>query len=115
MQGEKSMVTLHPAKRRKTDQEKEADRRAAEDGLTGMKPKLIYFPRGGTYDVRQTRPIRECPYCGTTPTGEDDRETQCPPTCGVFAPRNLTGFSLADALTLLGAIADPDDGGEFDE
>ncbi|MFD0478096.1 hypothetical protein ACFQ0B_65415 [Nonomuraea thailandensis] len=41
----------------------------------------------GTFDVAQTVPRARCPYCGTAPAGEDDRTTQCPPDCAVFAPR----------------------------
>ncbi len=41
----------------------------------------------GTFDVSQTVPRERCPHCGTAPAGPDDRTTQCPPTCAVFATR----------------------------
>ncbi|MFB4273410.1 hypothetical protein [Nonomuraea sp. GTA35] len=46
-----------------------------------------YYVRRGTFDVSQTVPRERCPHCGTSPASEDDRTTQCPPDCAVFAPR----------------------------
>ncbi|NRQ31224.1 hypothetical protein HII36_05155 [Nonomuraea sp. NN258] len=85
--GETSLGTWRHIGGKKTDEERAKEKELAEEGWqsTGRRPR--YYVKRGTFDVAQTRPAAACPHCGTTPTGEDDRTTQCPPTCAVFALR----------------------------
>jgi hypothetical protein len=86
-EGEKSLGTFRHIGREKTDEEKAKEKKEAEEGWQSTRRGPRYYVKKGTFDVAQTRPVVKCPHCVTTPTGEDDRTTQCPPTCAVFAPR----------------------------
>ncbi|MFD0659687.1 hypothetical protein [Thermocatellispora tengchongensis] len=70
----------------------------------------------GTFDVSQTVPRERCPHCGTAPAGPEDRTTQCPPTCAVFAPRPGSKPPRALAVELMQAqLQDAEDEGEADQ
>ncbi|MGI5281740.1 hypothetical protein ACQEVF_59365 [Nonomuraea polychroma] len=86
-EGEKALGTFRHIGRKKTEEERAEEKKLAEEGWQSSKRGPRYYVKRGTFDVAQTRPAVKCPHCGTTPTGEDDRTTQCPPTCAVFAPR----------------------------
>ncbi|MFI6317373.1 ArdC family protein [Nonomuraea sp. NPDC050556] len=96
--GEKGMVTFRRAGRKHEDSEE--DKKAREQGEMTIPPKVRWFVRGGTFDVRQTRPIETCLFCGTTPTSRDDTTTECPTTCEAFALRSGPVIDLEAALTL---------------
>lgn len=86
-EGEKSLFTFRHIGRKKTEEERAKEKKLAEEGWQSSKRGPSYYVKRGTFDVAQTRPVVTCPHCGTTPAGEDDRTTQCPPTCAVFAPQ----------------------------
>ncbi|MFB4284799.1 hypothetical protein ACBJ59_56695 [Nonomuraea sp. MTCD27] len=86
-EGETSLGTFRHIGRKKTDEEKTKEKALAEDGWQSTGRKARYYVKKGTFDVSQTVPREQCPHCGTAPTGEDDRTTQCPPVCAVLAPR----------------------------
>lgn len=96
--GEKGMVTFRRAGRKKEDSEE--DKKAREQGEITIPPKVRWFVKGGTFDVRQTRPIETCLFCGTTPTSADDTTTECPATCEAFALRSGGEVEPGAALTL---------------
>lgn len=88
VEGEKALFTFRHIGRKTTDEEKAEEKRQAEEGWQSTKRRgPRYYVKRGTFDVAQTRPVVKCPHCGTTPTSPEDRTTQCPPTCAVFAPR----------------------------
>ncbi|MFG3438406.1 hypothetical protein ACGF0J_14275 [Nonomuraea sp. NPDC047897] len=86
-EGEKSLGTWRHIGRKKSDEEKAEEKKEAEEGWQSSRRGPRFYVKKGTFDVVQTRPVVTCPHCGTTPAGEDDRTTQCPPDCAVFAPR----------------------------
>ncbi|MBB5081284.1 ArdC family protein [Nonomuraea endophytica] len=96
--GEKGMVTFRRAGRKNEDSEE--DKKAREKGEITIPPKVRWFVKGGTFDVRQTRPIETCLFCGTTPASADDTTTECPATCEVFALRSGPVVDPGAALTL---------------
>ncbi|MFI6497105.1 hypothetical protein [Nonomuraea typhae] len=86
-EGQTSLVTFRRIGRKKSDEEKVREKELAEEGWQSSKRGPRYYVKKGTYDVAQTVPRERCPHCSTAPAGEDDRTTQCPPDCAVFAPR----------------------------
>lgn len=96
---EKGMVTFRRAGRKKYDSDQDG-KKASESGEITIPPKVRWFVRGGTFDVRQTRPIETCLFCGTTPVSADDTTTECPATCEAFALRPGPAIDPGAALTL---------------
>lgn len=117
IEGETSLGTWRHIGRKKTDEERTKEKKLAEEGWQSSERRPRYYLKKGTFDVAQTRPITTCPHCGTTPTGEDDRATQCPPDCAVFASRPGSRPPRVIAVELMQAqLLDGDeDEGEADQ
>lgn len=102
-EGATSLGTFRRIGRKKqTEEEKQREEELAAEGWQSTKPRRPkYYVKKGTFDVTQTVPREQCPHCGTAPTGPEDRTTQCPPTCAVFAPRPGAKPPLALAIEVL--------------
>ncbi|MER7365999.1 hypothetical protein [Nonomuraea wenchangensis] len=85
--GATSLATFRRVGSKNTSEE-DGKQQPAEDGVQAVeKRKPRYYVKRGTFDVTQTVPREECSHCGTAPADPDDRTTECPPTCEVFALR----------------------------
>jgi hypothetical protein len=110
-EGEKALMTFRRSGGKKEGESEEVKELLAE-GYQTRPRKSFYYVKRGTFDIRQTAPIGRCLHCGTAPVSDDDRTTECPPTCEVFALRpGLTldrDYVVAMAETQL-AEGDPEE------